>query len=214
MHLSTTERRDYPWNEPGAPDRFVLAPTQHPDSHAALRFVADPTHFTQCVQFLARSKAPGPDGIPNELLRALPNSTLRNIHDLFTIMWARGETPAEWTVPDIVLLPKPGAEQSLRKKDKRARALANTTYKLWTRLITLCLTQTAEQIHVDSTAQEGFVQGRNTERQFLNVIHAIEDAAISGLDLCVRPVRWHPAAHHVARSLGHVGRASPWKPHR
>jgi ribonuclease HI len=133
------------------------------------------------MNHLARNKAPGPDGIPNELLQALPETLQGAIHTLMVIMWVKAEVPDQWTASDTVLLPKKG--DALLIKNKRPIALANTLYKLYTSLITLNTVLFSELANVFTEAQEGYLRQRNTERQIHSVLHAIEDAALTGRDL-------------------------------
>jgi ribonuclease HI len=176
--------RNYPWEQAGAPDaHFHLQGTTSPLITEALSLAADPTAFAECVRTLACNKAPGPDGYTNELLKALPAEATDHLHTLLLLMWVKGETPRAWTTSDTVLIPKPAAPDSLRPQDRRPIALANTTYKLWTSLVTRCLTRFALQHNIYTSGQEGFLPSRNTERQVLNLVHAIEDAGITGQDL-------------------------------
>ncbi|KXZ43206.1 hypothetical protein GPECTOR_98g790 [Gonium pectorale] len=94
-------------------------------------------------------------------------------------MWIKAEIPDQWTASDTVLLPKKG--DPLLIKNKRPIALANTLYKLYTSLITLNTVLFSEMAHIFT--EEGYLRQRNTERQIHNVLHAIEDAALTGRDL-------------------------------
>ncbi len=57
---------------------------------------------------LKNGKAPGPDGIPNELLKHLPEGVHQVIHKLFILMWMKGTTPKAWKKSQTVLLHKKG----------------------------------------------------------------------------------------------------------
>ena len=43
------------------------------------------------MRHLKNGKAPGPDGIPNELLKHLPEGVHQAIHKLFILMWMTGK---------------------------------------------------------------------------------------------------------------------------
>eukprot|EP00976_Prorocentrum_cordatum_P112394 1195524-Prorocentrum_minimum.AAC.2 len=47
-------------------------------------------------------KAPGPDGIPNEVLKCLPTTFHEALHRVFTLMWKGGTTPNRWK-DDVVI---------------------------------------------------------------------------------------------------------------
>ncbi|GLC61481.1 hypothetical protein PLESTB_001761100 [Pleodorina starrii] len=188
--------RQYPWAEAYAPDTFTLHAYDAPGNHALLPHIADPTNFDTCIQFLSRNKAPGPDGIPNELLKALPAPLKCDIHNLLILMWVKAETPLPWTTSDTVLIPKPNGDPLLIK-NKRPIALANTLYKLWTSLITLSTSKFAPSADLFSEAQEGFLKHRNTERQILNLLHSIEDAGLTRRDLYILYVDFSSAFNTI-----------------
>ena len=173
--------RDYPWTQAGAPDpmRKLARPNSTPAS--LLPGITDPMNYRECLNHLARNKAPGPDGIPNELLQALPDTLQQAIHQLMILMWTKAEIPRHWTASETVLLPKKG--DPLLIKNKRPIALSNTIYKLYTSLVTLNIVLFSEQTHIFTEAQEGYLRQRNTERQIQNILHAIEDAALTSRDL-------------------------------
>jgi len=56
------------------------------------------------MRHLKNGKAPGPDGIPNELLKHLPEGVHQVIHKLFILMWMMGTTPKAWKESQTVLL--------------------------------------------------------------------------------------------------------------
>jgi hypothetical protein len=173
--------RTYPFMERTAPDPFTLCSPKRATDHTLLGSIVDPANFQKCIQHLARNKTPGPDGLPNELLKSLPDNLKSTIHDLMKVMWVKAHTPSAWTASETVLLPKPG--DPLLLKNRRPIALANTLYKLWTSHITIAIGDVAPELGLFSEAQEGFLRYRNTERQILNLMHAIEDAALTRQDL-------------------------------
>lgn len=81
-------------------------------------------------------KALGLDGIPNELLKHLPEGVHQAFHKLFILMWMTGTKPKAWKESLTVVLHIKGNEHDLR--NRRPTALANTLYKLWTCVIAEC----------------------------------------------------------------------------
>jgi exonuclease III/ribonuclease HI len=179
--LDANETRGYPFELPGATDPFSLERNRHPDAHTMLSSMSDPATFDQCISHLSRNKAAGPDGVPNELLRILPPGMKRALHNMIKIMYVRSTIPATWATSDTVLLPKPG--DALDIKNKRPIVLANTCYKLYTSMLTLGIGELAGPLQLFSEAQEGFRAYCNTERQILNLVHVLEDAALYGKDV-------------------------------
>ena len=65
----------------------------------------------------------------------------------------------------------------------RAIALANTVYKLWTGMVTQCLTKHAGHYDILSSSQEGFRAEKNTIRQLQNLMNVMSGAKICHQDL-------------------------------
>ena len=180
--------RDYPWSTSTAevPETYqleFLATDNIMPHDVTLPHVADETIFLERLHCLPNNKAPGPDGIPNELLKHLPNDLKECIHKLFIIMYATGVTPTTWKQSTTVLLAKPGCPLDL--KNKRPIALANCLYKLYTSIVTPCyaLTHFAEEHNIISPVQEGFRRFHNAHRQARQLIHIIKDAELTSQNL-------------------------------
>ena len=119
--------------------------------------------FQGLLNYLAKNKATGPDGVPNEMLQVLPCGLKEAIRMLFVIMWLVGRTPDAWEVSRTILLYKKGHPQHLQ--NWRPIALANTLYKTWTSMVTHVLSTYGEKEGIIGSAQEGFRQYRDTSRQ-------------------------------------------------
>ena len=93
---STAESQGpYPWTLPDATDPYTLTTgIKNKEQSRLLHLVDDWDSFLQRVRHMPNNKQPGPDDIPNELLKILPESTLRTIHKLIVIMWITGHTPS------------------------------------------------------------------------------------------------------------------------
>ena len=151
------------------------------DEQDMLMQMDDACSFTDLLDHLAKGKAPGPDGVPNELLQALPIRLREAIRRLFVIMWLVGHTPDAWKTSRTVLLYKKGDPHCLQ--NWRPIALANTLYKTWTSMVTQVLSTYGERQGIIGSAQEGFRKHRNTMRQLQMAILMIEDAALYRQDL-------------------------------
>ena len=146
------------------------------DEQSMLMQMDDACIFTDLLDHLAKGKAAGPDGVPNELLQALPNRLKEAIRRLFVVMWLVGHTPDAWKTSRTVLLYKKGGPQCLQ--NWRPIALANTLYKTWTSMVTHVLSTYGERQGIIGSAQEGFPKHRNTMRQLQMAVLMIEDAAL------------------------------------
>ena len=88
----------YPWNIPGAKDSFQLSSIQDrggpdPEECDLYNLVAGRCSYNRIRHRAGRNKATGPDRIPNEVLKALPEEWHSTIHALFCIAWMTGATP-------------------------------------------------------------------------------------------------------------------------
>lgn len=178
-YLPAEATRGYPFATPGAPDGFQLAlPCQQgPGQRTWLHEkVADEVAFQECVRSLARSKAPGPDGVTTEVLQALPAAGIRALHTLFQTMWAAGHTPDTWKESRTVLLYQK-ASPLLLPNYKRV-GLEDTMYKLWTRVVTYTMVDFSERAGVLSSNQWGFRPRRGTLQPLEMLVMALEDAML------------------------------------
>ncbi|KAJ9526649.1 hypothetical protein QJQ45_017586, partial [Haematococcus lacustris] len=179
-HYITTQTRNYPWARAKADDAFALHACQN--IHWLHTAIMDKAGFQECLSRLAGGKAPGPDGVENEIIKMLPWEIRDTIHQLFIIMWATGCTPTTWKTSDTCLLYKDkGQETDLNAY--RPVGLANTVYKLWTSLITKTLSEYAEANGMLSKNQAGFRSHRNTTQQLQMLVMALEDAKLAKADI-------------------------------
>lgn len=176
----------YPWQRVGCEglDSFNMQTSVgDPDSKPVpvLPHIKKYNMFLDAIRRLKNGKQPGPDGIPNELIKHLPDNVHQEIHKLFVVMWATGHTPNLWKESSTILLHKKGSELDLN--NYRSIALAKTLYKLWTSIVHECLSIYAENNNILSSQQEGFRQNRNTHRQLQMLQHVFSDAKICEQDL-------------------------------
>jgi len=101
---------------------------------------------------------------------------------LFIIMWATGCTPKAWKISNTILIDKNKGGET-EASSYRPIGLANTLYKLRTRLITNTLYDYAEAKSILSTTQAGFRKQKDPIHQLGNVIMAQEDAKIFHKDI-------------------------------
>jgi ribonuclease HI len=176
MQSSGETSSSYPFEQQDAVDRFSLTKAQAtPEGHNLADIMADEATFHKCMHTLANNKAPGPDGVANELLKALPTAGKQALHCMFQLMWETGRTPATWKHSNTVLLYKnKGSITDL--KYFRQIGLENTVYKLWTRMVTIALSDYGERQQIHSNSQAGFRAKRMTAHQIELMIMSLEDA--------------------------------------
>jgi len=135
----------------------------------------DEDTFESCICTLSNNKTPGPDGVANEILKALPATGKQALHNMIKLMWHTGCTPASWKHSNTVLLYKNKGSITQLQQYRRI-GLENTMYKLWTRMVTIALADYGERNQIHSISQGGFRAKRMTAHQIELMIMALEDA--------------------------------------
>ena len=193
---------NYPFHpETQNPDPFTLGPSTWTDDDTAtcpltgqeaeaLRdksdvfdLLSDRCTYNNQLKSIKRGKTPGPDCVPNELLKILPEGWHDTIHSLFQIMWITGTTPEAWKVSVTSLLYKKGDPYLVA--NYRPIGLANALYKLWTSNVAYVTLHHALRHKIIHRCQEGGILGRDTRRQLQNHINIISDAFHTNQDLFV-----------------------------
>ena len=173
-----------PWENPTNPDNFKISmPPGFPNPMESdlLELLMAGNTYMDRVRHMKRSKSPGPDKIPNELLKTLPEAWHETIHDLFIIMWITGHTPSSWTESSTILLHKKG--DRFLPQNYRPIGLADALYKLWTSTVTYVMLHHALRNNMLHVCQEGGITQKNTQRQLQNLINAFSDAAHTKQDI-------------------------------
>ena len=141
----------YPWTAPGMPDPFQMSSTHHlaqgtddaplgadPSKADVFSLISDRCTYQHLLRHTGNNKQPGPDRVPNELLKNLPPVWHDTIHALFVIMWVSGTTPHAWKSSTTILLFKKNDPFDLT--NYRPIGLANALYKLWTSVVAVSYT--------------------------------------------------------------------------
>ena len=137
--------------------------------------------YDSCIKRLTRGKAPGPDNIPNDILKALPPQWQDLLFLFFKHCYKQRTIPHYWKHSKTILLHK--KDDPTHIVNYRPITLANTIYKLYTSTLTTFLTNYGEQHRLLHFSQEGFRPQRNTSRQIQTIIAALEDARLTTKDI-------------------------------
>ena len=124
------------------------------------------------IPALKNKKAPGPDGIYNEHIKAAPDVILPALTNLLNLCLHAGNIPATWRTSTIRMLYK-GKGDPHDPNSYRGIALENNLLKLLTRLMNRRLTE-----EIDNKIPEeqfGFRRGRSTLHAVKNLIDDVEE---------------------------------------
>ena len=83
-----------PWELPDNPDTFTIEPRGDPSLTLADMITRDT--FDKTLNSLGTGKAPGPDGIPNEIITFLPPATRSALFSLLSLLAHKSYTPPDW----------------------------------------------------------------------------------------------------------------------
>ena len=140
-------------------------------------------NYVRTVTRLATGKAPGPDGIPNEVLRYLPDRMHSNIFGLFLLLAKHSYTPPSWSRSVTCLLFKHGKPDPMNPACYRPIALMNCILKLWTGTIQNALSAYSESRGIIRDSQDGFRALRKIYDSLTTHISMLEDAKLHKRDI-------------------------------
>ena len=121
-------------------------------------------------------KAPGPDGVPNVVLKKSIDALIDHIYFIFRAIFELETYPDEWKESITVVLRKPGKPSYEDPKAYRPIALLNTLGKLFSTIVTDDLSYFCETRHVFPPNQFGGRPARTTTDSTLLLTHTIKEA--------------------------------------
>lgn len=121
---------------------------------------------------LKSNKAPGNDGIPNEVWRSLPPRAILFMSNLFNSILEKGTIPDDWTLIFLKPLFKKG--EPTQPSNYRPIALATTILKCFTSILTARLQRWTEKNNLVTEFQAGFRKGMGTLEQILCLLTLIQ----------------------------------------
>jgi exonuclease III len=141
--------RQYLWQDLNG---FVLE--KRGTTNASIANTFDRNTYDLCLRNLGNNKAPGPDNIPNSILKNMPTQFHNLLYLFFHQCYKQQQIPASWKTSLTILLYKKSDPSILT--NHRPIALANTIYKLFTNTITAQLASYSEKHQILQNSQEGF----------------------------------------------------------
>ena len=126
---------------------------------------------------LSHDSATGPDEIPYQMLKHLPDTSLETLLNIFNYNWTTGKFPDDWQYATIIPIPKPGKDPA-ETNNYRPIALTSCLCKTLKRMINKRLTWFLESNNHISRFQSGFRSDRSTTDNLVRLETFIRDAFI------------------------------------
>lgn len=141
-----------------------------------------PIQIQELISILNSTKntSPGPDNIPNILLKNLPYQGLKHLTSLFNLIWFQQVFPSLWCQAIIIPIPKPGKDKT-NPKNYRPIALTFTMCKLLEKILNKRLKTFLEKNNLFCYQQNGFRQNRSTTDHLIKLEAIITDAFVKNL---------------------------------
>ena len=103
----------------------------------------------------AKPRAPGPDGIHNNLLKHLPEDTLKILKEILNIIWISGDFSHQWMAATVIPIPKPNKDHT-NPLSYRPIALTSCLCKVLERMINTRFIWYLEKYGILDKSQCGF----------------------------------------------------------
>lgn len=131
-----------------------------------------PSEVRRVIKNRSNKKAPGPDGITNFALKALPHKSILAIVNLINSALRLRYFPKSWKHAHVILIPKPGKDRKFCENHRPISLLSNIG-KIFEQIL---LTRLLKHIHEVKTLpdeQHGFRSQHSTLHQLLRVSELI-----------------------------------------
>ena len=168
-------------------ESFFPPPPLHPSiPHSAYPEPADffsyftRDHIKRVTRKLPAYKAPGPDGVPNVVLKESISVIINHLFFIFKAIFQLKVYPDEWRESITVVLRKPGKPAYDLPKAYRPIALLNSMGKLFSTLMADELSYFCETRNIFPDNQFGGRPSRTTSDSLLLLTHKIKDAWRAG----------------------------------
>ena len=125
----------------------------------------------------AHDTSPGPDYIHYQLLKHLPNSSLRVLLQCFNNIWKTGNIPKTWKEATVSPIPKPDKDNA-NPTNYRPIALTSCSCKTMQHMINDRLTWFFEANNIIANFQSGFRRNRSTNDHLVRLESFIGEAFI------------------------------------
>ena len=131
--------------------------------------------LNRAILKLKNKKAPGPDGITNEMIKHLSSYAKEYLLEIFNQSWTSGIYPQFWKEAIIIPIPKKGKDKT-QCTSYRPISLLSCLGKTMERLVNSRLQYHLEKNCLLNPIQSGYRKNRNTEDQVTLLVQDIENA--------------------------------------
>ena len=140
---------------------------------------------TEIVEQISNNTSPGPDNIPNEIIKIMHKTEIFAIilNKIINTCIIQQKTPKQWKSANIYTIYK--KDNPNNPLNYRPIALLNTTYKIYSSLITKRLSNFLENNECLSQMQGGFRRDRPTFAKMWTLRNIIEHSIINDQELHV-----------------------------
>ena len=162
------------------PDRSELTPCQERSTYEDINDIISISRLDEAIGLLKKNKAPGGDGITNEMLIEAYDIIKIHLLNIFRLSLFRAKLPKAWQTSNSAILSKPGKDDYFTAKSYRIITLSSCTLKLMERLILWHLQRDLKLDASLSPKQYGFRKGSSTESAILKLVSTVETALKNG----------------------------------
>ena len=147
----------------------------------ALPFEQDFTiqELNSAIRKAAPRKAPGPDGITNEMISHLGNLAKKKLLQFINRTWKEGQLPSSWRTAKVTPILKKGKPAG-QPKSYRPISLTSCLGKVAERMINTRLYHWLEKNQLLDNVQAGFRKGSRTEDQLFRFVQSAIDGFQDG----------------------------------
>ena len=156
------------------------APNFHLGDTATILKITAPDRINRAVKELQINKAPGPDGIRNEMITKAWDFIKDPVRMIFYNSLKLGVTPEEWKRTTGCIIPKPLKSDYTNPRAFRIISLTSNFQKLMERVILWHLEIDLKVPSRLTKTQHGFRKGKSTETAIHILTRRIEDAMATG----------------------------------
>ena len=153
----------------------IINRTANADLDTTLTAVFSMGELQHAVRQLKSKKAPGPDGIHNDMLKHLGTQAKKFLLEIFNQSWTQGKVPKQWKDAEIIPIHKKG-KPKYSPRSYRPISLVSCMGKLMERMVNVRLMSFLETNGHISTSQTGYRKYRGTEDQLAYLTQSIENA--------------------------------------